>query len=206
MATDRDDWELLARSAGGDGEAFSVLFERHYARVQGVCERLLGDPEAARDAAQEVFVKLFRSAPDLEPRGKLFTWLYRIAVNHCLNQLRRKRLVEWLSLSHSGEKEGPGEPHGVWEPADEASNPEQVLQQRERWRKTRRVLEELPASQRAVLVLARFEGLAYREIAEILGISVGAVESRLVRAMKRLLKAQEATAPRVPWKRTGPES
>ncbi len=198
---DFDDWEILFRSVQGDGEAFPLLFERYEGRVHAVCERLLGDVDSARDATQEVFIKLFRSAANLQPRGKLFTWLYRIAVNHCLNQLRRRRLVQWLSLSENRQP-GAREEQGLeWEPLDTSADPERVLELRERWQQTRKALEKLPPGQRAVLVLARFEGLAYREIAEVLGISVGAVESRLVRAMKRLLEAQEDELRRVSSKR-----
>ena len=81
---------VLARVAEGDVESFGVLVERHQERLIRLCERMLGEPEEARDAAQEVFLKAFRKAGSFRPRGRVYTWLYRIAVNHCLNRLRRR--------------------------------------------------------------------------------------------------------------------
>lgn len=188
------DWELLQRVAQGDVEAFAPLVERHQARLLRLCERLLGDPEEARDAAQEVFLRVYRRAGSFRPDGQVFTWIYRIAVNFCLNRLRRKRILRFFSLSpdENGENEGP-----QLDPIDGAPGPLDRLAARERWEATRQAIDALPANQRAVLILARFEGLSYREIARTLGISEGAVESRLVRAMRRLTAAQESGLPRV---------
>src|SRR5690554_4926860 len=93
------EWELLARVAAHDRAAFAELVERHHRRLLRVCERLLGNPEDARDAVQEVFLKVLRKAGGFRPRALVSTWLYRIAVNHCLNQLRRRRLIRLISLS-----------------------------------------------------------------------------------------------------------
>jgi len=185
------DWELLRRVAAGDTEAFSPLVERHQDKLVRLCERLLGEREEARDAAQEVLLKAFRKAASFKPDGQVFTWLYRIAVNHCLNHLRRRRLVRFFSLA-GGENEEGGE--RVFDPPDPAVGPEGDLEVRQRWRATRRAIDALPESQRMVLILAKFEGLPYREIARTLGITEGAVESRLVRAMRRLAEAQEVAA------------
>jgi RNA polymerase sigma-70 factor (ECF subfamily) len=177
-------WEVLARVAAGDVEAFALLVEAHQQRLLRLCERLLGDLEEARDAVQEVFLKAFRKAGEFRPHGQVYTWLYRIAVNHCLNRLRRRRLVRFTRLA------GPAGPDDAdlseIDPADGAPSPEEALAARRRWAATRRAIELLPAGQRAVLVLIRFEGLSYREAAEALGVTEGAVESRLFRAMRRL--------------------
>ena len=181
------DWELVRRVAADDREAFAELVERHHRRLLRVCERLLGDPEDARDAVQEVFLKLLRKAAGFRPRALVSTWLYRIAVNHCLNQLRRRRLVRMVSLSPAS-----GDEDAAVEPAEERPDAQRELAARQRWRATRRAIAVLPPGQRAVLVLVRFEGLAYREVAETLGITLGAVESRLVRAMRALEKVETA--------------
>lgn len=186
-AADLDDWELLARTARGDEGAFEVLVERHQDRLVRLCERLLQDREAALDATQEVFLKAFRKAGSLEPRGELYTWLYRVATNHCLNRLRRRRIVRFLPLFGESE-ERPRPP----EPVAETPGPEEALTARRRWQETRRAMARLPDSQRAVLVLAKWEGLSAREIAATLGITEGAVESRLFRAMRRLTADLEA--------------
>lgn len=183
---------LLERVAEGDVESFGVLVERHEQRLFRLCERMLLNREDARDAAQEVFLKAFRKAGSYRPRGRVYTWLYRIAVNHCLNLLRRRRLAQFLSFGEAGgaaEAEDGERPD--FEPEDVAPDAEQQLAARRRWLATRELIDRLPAGQRAVLVLAKFEGLSYRRIAEVLEISEGAVESRLFRAMQRLRTAQE---------------
>lgn len=181
-------WEALARVAAGDAGAFTVLVEGHQERLLRLCERLLGDREEARDAAQEVFLKAFRKAGEVRPQGQVYTWLYRIGVNHCLNKLRRRKLVRFLRWEDPGDPDAPG-----FDPPDEGVDPVTALETRRRWQATRRAIGKLPENQRAVLVLVRFEGLSYKQTAEVLGITEGAVESRLVRAMRRLEAAQEAS-------------
>ncbi|HEX9669640.1 MAG TPA: RNA polymerase sigma factor [Thermoanaerobaculia bacterium] len=180
-------WELLRRVAAGEMEAFAPLVAGHEQRLLRLCERLLGDVEEARDAAQEVFLKAFRKAGSYRPRGRVYTWLYRIAVNHCLNLLRRRRVVRFIRLGEGAEEDSAT----ALEPADGRATPEAELAARRRWRATRRAIERLPPGQRAVLVLVRFEELSYREAAAVLGITEGAVESRLVRAMRHLEAAQD---------------
>ncbi len=186
-------WSALARVARGEDDAFSELVDRHQERLLRLCERLLGDLEEARDAAQDVFLKAYRKAANVEPRGQVYTWLYRIAVNHCLNKLRRRKLVRFLRWESAGEDEAPG-----FDPPDEGATPEESLASRRRWWATRKAISKLPENQRAVLILVRFEGLAYRQVAEVLGITEGAVESRLFRAMRRLESAQGIATSSVP--------
>jgi RNA polymerase sigma-70 factor, ECF subfamily len=181
-------WQVLARVAAGESDAFAELVDLYQHRLLRLCERLLGDPEEARDAAQEAFLKAFRKAGELRPQGQLYTWLYRIATNDCLNRLRRRRLVRFTRLGEAEEEEDAA----PFDPPDEAPDPAAALESRRRWQATRRAIAALPANQRAVLILVRFEGLSYRQAAEVLGISEGAVESRLFRAMRRLEGAQEA--------------
>ncbi|HEX3529240.1 MAG TPA: sigma-70 family RNA polymerase sigma factor [Thermoanaerobaculia bacterium] len=191
-ATDPD-WDVLARVATGEGDAFVYLMEHHQDRLLRLCERMLGDVEEARDATQEVFLKVYQKAGAARPQGQVYTWLYRIAVNHCLNKLRRRKLVRFLRW------ESPAEDAGAapFDPPDAAPDPAAALESRLRWQSTRRAIAALPDNQRAVLVLARFEGLSYKQIAEVLEISEGAVESRLFRAMRRIEGAQEPDASRV---------
>ncbi|HVR97410.1 MAG TPA: sigma-70 family RNA polymerase sigma factor [Thermoanaerobaculia bacterium] len=185
-------WKVLARVAAGDTDAFVWLVDTHQERLLRLCERLLGDVEEARDAAQEVFLKAFRKAGELRPQGQVYTWLYRIAVNYCLNKLRRRKLVRFLRWDSPEERAGAP----ALDPADAAPDPEAALEARRRWQATRRAIGRLPPNQRAVLILARFEGLSYRQIAEVLGITESAVESRLFRAMRRI-EAQEPDTSRV---------
>lgn len=186
-------WQALARVAAGDVEAFASVVESHQERLLRLCERLLGEAEEARDAAQEVFLKAYRKAADVRPQGQVYTWLYRIAVNHCLNKLRRRKLVRFLRWEDPAEREA-----AAFDPPDEAADPAALLEARRRWRATRRAIARLPENQRSVLVLVRFEGLSYKQAAEVLGVTEGAVESRLFRAMRRIEAAQEDAGSRVP--------
>lgn len=185
-------WAALAKVAAGDTDAFAPLVESHQERLFRLCERLLGDAEEARDAAQDVFLKAYRKAADVRPQGQVYTWLYRIAVNHCLNKLRRRKLVRFLRWDAPVEGDSP-----AFDPPDRSADPAATLEARRRWQATREAIGRLPENQRAVLVLVRFEGLSYKQVAEVLGITEGAVESRLVRAMRRLEAAQEAESSRV---------
>ena len=185
-------WEALARVAAGDVEAFAPVVESHQERLLRLCERLLGDAEEARDASQEVFLKAYRKASDVRPQGQVYTWLYRIAVNHCLNKLRRRRLVRFLRWEVPEERDA-----SAFDPPDGAADPAAALAARRLWQVTRQILARLPENQRSVLVLVRFEGLSYKQAAAVLGITEGAVESRLFRAMRRIEAAQEAGDSRV---------
>jgi RNA polymerase sigma-70 factor (ECF subfamily) len=193
-------WDALARVAAGDTGAFTGLVESHQERLLRLCERLLGDPEEARDAAQEVFLKAFRKAGEVRPMGQVYTWLYRIAVNLCFNKLRRRKLVRFLRFETNPEE--PDAP--AFDPPDARADPISALEARRHWQSTRKAIAKLPDNQRAVLILVRFEGLSYRQAAEVLGITEGAVESRLFRAMRRIEAdlgrggAQEKGAPRFP--------
>lgn len=192
---DDRDRQALERVAEGDVESFAVLVERHQERLIRLCYRLLHNREEARDAAQEIFLKAFKSARTFKPRGKVYTWLYRIAVNHCLNRLRRRKVVQFFSFGElGGSGSDPGEDEILFDPMDEAPGPEQQLAARRRFQRTRELIDKLPASQRTVLVLAKFEGFSYREIAEVMQITESAVESRLFRAIRRISETQEKEA------------
>ena len=181
---------LLARVAGGDVESFGAFVGRHQEWLQQLCERMLHDPEDARDASQEVFLKVFRKAGSFQPRGKVSTWMYRIAMNHCLNRLRRRKVAQFFSLQAASG--GNQDDDNELDPPDRAPDAAQMLAAREQWKQTRELIASLPGNQRAVLVLAKLEGLSYPQIAEVLEISEGAVESRLFRAMKTLTRAQKS--------------
>lgn len=190
-------WELLERVAAGDSAAFEEIVLEHEARLLALCRRMLGSRAAAEDAVQEVFVKAYRHAGRLEPRGRLYTWLYRVATNLCLNRLRRRRIVRFVPLVGERPSEEPSAGDAL-DPVDDRADPERSAASRQHWRRVERLVASLPPNQRVVLVLARYEGLSYREIAETLDITEGAVESRLFRAMRTLrVRAQEFGLPGV---------
>lgn len=192
LAPSLEDWSDLSRTAAGDEVAFGRILARHQERLYALCFRLLQDRGEAEDAAQEVFLKLYRKASTFEPRGQLFTLLYRMATNHCLNRLRRRKIAQFLPLQRQGASD---DDTFELDPPDPSPEPDRATASRERWRATRAALQKLPRNQLAVVVLVRFEGLAYKEAAEVLGVTVGAVESRLFRAMRRLERDLEGHGP-----------
>ena len=180
---DEHDLRLLRLATAGDDEAFRTLVDRHHRKLLAVCGRLLGDREEAQDVVQETFLQVYRKAESLRPGTRVGGWLYRVAVNGSLKRLRRRGVVRFLSLTPA--------PGGSSEPtlpdaSDPTPRPDRRLEARERWLRTRRQIDALPPRQRVVLVLARFEGLSMRQVAETLGISERAAEGRLARALAKL--------------------
>lgn len=177
---------LLAATAEGDAAAFEELVTLFERRVLSLCQRLLGDREEARDAAQDVFLKVYEKAGSYVPRGRVYTWIYRIATNHCLNLVRRRKVVRFLGFGEVGGADDDNSAAPLFQPADDAPSPAERAEARARWGATRKALDALPAQQRAALVLVRLEGLSYAETAEVLDTSVSAVTSLVFRAMRGL--------------------
>jgi RNA polymerase sigma-70 factor (ECF subfamily) len=174
MVLDANDREVIEACQRGDWDAFRLLFETHKDRVYSIALRYCGDESAAMDIAQETFLKLLSSIQDFRGNASFESWLYRIVVNRCLDHQRRgRRLMPFLE--------------GL---LDIVSAPaESVLQELLRVEMTKdvqRIVGSLPPEQRIVVVLRYTEGLAYDQIAEILGCSAGTVASRLNRAHKVL--------------------
>ena len=177
--------DIVALCRGGDGEAFARLVALHEGMVFNLAARLLGNAEEARDAAQEVFLQVYRQLGRFEGRSSLRTWIYRIVVNHCHNRRRfwhrRRRereqpLDDRLAAGSSGRLGAP-----AWGP-----DPFDELRRRERALRVQAALLDLKFDQRAVIVLREVEGLSSEEVAAALGIPEGTVKSRLSRAREAL--------------------
>lgn len=175
--------DLMARIAEGDEDAFEVLVDRHQTSILNLVYRFVGDRTQAKDLAQEVFIRVWQAAGSYQPKAKFTTWIYRITANLCLNELkssRRRRLFQFLRF---GEDQG----NTIEEVLVDASpSPEDLLLSRERSRQISDALQSLPDNQRMALILKRYDDLSYQEIAQIIGCSVSAVESLLVRAKRSL--------------------
>lgn len=176
--------EKLAKAAQkGDIAAFDRLVLLHKDRIFNLCYRFLGDQQDANDAAQDVFVKVYRSIKKFRFDAALTTWLYRITTNTCLNILNSaayKRKQRTLSL-HTGKYGGEGRLH-----PDNFQNgkpsPESQLENKERAAMIQKAIDNLAEKQKAVIIFRDIEGLSYDEIAEVTGTNVGTVKSRLARA------------------------
>jgi len=175
--TDRD---LIQASLGGCGESFGRLVVRHQDRLFNVLVRFLGSAEDARDVAQEAFIHAYQKLDTFRGNSAFSTWLYRIAMNAAISR-KRKRRLERGSLDAAREQAG-------LEPTDHHSdsNPSQPLETAERQHMVQTALDELPEEFRAVLVLKEIEGLKYEEIAEVVGIPIGTVRSRIHRGRAEL--------------------
>jgi len=177
--TQPDDEELVHAFQSGDERAFDVLVKRYQERIRLLCLRYLADLQEADDAAQEVFIRVYQHLGDFMPRARFSTWLYRVAVNDCLNRLRARRRRQWMQpFSRVSE--------AALQAKSEASNPAVDLERREEHAKVRTALARLSDDQRTAILLHRYEGLSYKEIAEVMNCSVSAVEARLHRAKIKL--------------------
>ncbi|MCX7681155.1 MAG: sigma-70 family RNA polymerase sigma factor [Anaerolineae bacterium] len=173
----QDEWRLVTQAQRGDQEAFGELIRRNQEQVIGLVYRLCGDMELAEDAAQEAFLRAWQHLPSYRPDAPFKNWLYRIAANIALSALRRERAMTDIDDLL---------------PAASDEEPEDETEASERREYVRRAVLALPAASRAVLVLREYEGLSYREIAEVLNIPIGTVMSRLNYARSKL---RESLAP-----------
>jgi RNA polymerase sigma factor (sigma-70 family) len=173
--------DLLDSARKGDLASFNELVVQHQRQVYAVCLRMLGQPAAAEDAAQEAFLAAWRNLGGL--RGDRFgAWLLRIAANVCTDELRRRKRRPGVSLEDSVEE-------GHFQPADPAPLPEASALTAELRQLIDREILALPLEQRLVVVLSDIEGLDYQEIAEVTRSSLGTVKSRLSRARAHLRQA-----------------
>jgi RNA polymerase sigma-70 factor (ECF subfamily) len=182
---DEADWARAA--AAGDKVAFARLVEKHKQSVYGLCYRLLGGGEEARDAAQEAFVRAYTGIVDFDPRQPFAAWVLRIARNHCIDLLRRRRPM--LALAEGRSDDGP-ETGVAPELQDHfAVSGEQRVQEEEAQRDLDRAVAALPPRYREVIALFHIQHKSYAEIAETLRVPMGTVMTWLHRA-RRELKAQ----------------
>jgi RNA polymerase sigma-70 factor, ECF subfamily len=179
-----DEAEWARSAAGGDRAAFGRLVEKHKSSVYGLCYRLVGSTDEARDAAQEAFVRAYTSIRDFDARQPFGAWVLRIARNHCIDLLRRRRPTLALGPETRGEDLDPGV---APEPADRfAISGEQALQEREAQRDLDCAIAALPPRYREVIALFHVQHKSYAEIAATLGVPMGTVMTWLHRARKEL--------------------
>ena len=173
-AAEESDRSLLERVRRGDTDGAGALFERYAPALVKFADRMLSDRPAAEEVTQEVFLKVISRAHQYDGRAEVSSWLFAIAANACRDRRRRTRRAPVVPLEAIPELPHRGE--GI----------EAILGQREKREAVRRALTSLSEEQREALVLARYHGLPYAEIATVLGISVGAVKTRIFRAVETL--------------------
>jgi RNA polymerase sigma-70 factor (ECF subfamily) len=172
VTTRAEEEDLLARVVAGDHQAFTDVMQAHEDRVFSVCLRLMGDRERALDATQETFVTVFRKAAQFQGRSALGTWIYRIAVNRCYDELRKAKRDRSDPLPEHLDPADPGAAEAV-----EAAGLRPEL---------RRALMSLPPDFRAAVILSDIDGFSVSESASILGVPAGTVKSRVFRGRRML--------------------
>jgi RNA polymerase sigma-70 factor (ECF subfamily) len=180
------DVALMLRVQEGDQAAFQELFRKLSPRVLQYTRRFVGSDALAEEVTQDVFVQIFRFRHRYRPQSRLSTWVFTIATNLCLNELRRPerhlRVDLWERRDAEERHEGPQLPD------PDAVTPEAGAAGRELARQLEVAVGALPPKQRAALLLSRVDGLAYRDVAESLGCTEGAVKALLFRATQTLKK------------------
>lgn len=179
-----DDLDRINRFKNGDTAAFGELVLAYQDKIYNLCRYMLGNAHDAEDAAQDVFLKAYQALPRFQPDASLYTWLYRIATNTCIDY-RKKPIFESL-FGDSGEGE-----RLVHDRASDAPSPEQLYHSKQIDLALQISLGKLSPKLRAIIVLKEIEELSYEEIAETLAISMGTVKSRIARAREELQKLMQ---------------
>jgi RNA polymerase sigma-70 factor, ECF subfamily len=194
-----DDAELVRRVRAGEQAAWSILIREHQDRLFNVCLRMVSSRELAADLTQDAFVKIIQGIDSFDGRSKLSTWMIRVTMNVCLSKLRSEKLRRHASLDATT-RTNDDHDETTFAQQLQGSEPqahERVEQDRERLL-LQRALAELDSEQRAILILADARGVAYEQIAQVLGIAIGTVKSRVFRArttLRDLIEAQRRNSP-----------
>lgn len=181
--SDDADARAMLAFVNGDEGAFVQLYERYKTRIFNLARRLLGDNARAEEAAQDVFLKLYGARKAYTQKARFSTYLYRIAVNHCLNQ-RAKKSDRMVAVDPDIERH-----------SDDQVGADRLVERRDLRESLHAALKRLPEQQRAALVLCHYEGSSYREVADVLDVSESAVKSLIHRARTKLTQELAAWMP-----------
>jgi RNA polymerase sigma-70 factor (ECF subfamily) len=177
------DSQIIEQTLGGEPEAFNMLVRRWERQIYGLTLRMLGRDEEAKDATQETFLSAYRNLSKFRGEAKFSSWIYRIALNICNTKLRG-RARGTVSI------EGQREESGI-EIAADLDDLGCNIQQQQVTLHVRRALQAIPAEMRQVIIMKEYEGLKFSEIAEILGIPVSTVKTRMYTGLAELRKRLE---------------
>jgi RNA polymerase sigma-70 factor, ECF subfamily len=171
---------IVQRFKNGERAAFTELVRIYQDRIYNLCAYMLNDIDEARDASQDTFIKAYKNLDRFKPKASFYTWLYRVAVNTCLDY-RKRSYPEPLQQGST-----------IEDVPSSAASPEELYQSKEIASALQSALQRIPEKYRAAIVLKEIEGLSYEEIADTLQVSIGTVKSRIWRAryeLRRLIKS-----------------
>jgi RNA polymerase sigma-70 factor (ECF subfamily) len=191
MRTDPDT-QLMLDVKAGDQAAFQRLFDRYKKRIINYCFRFCGNSAVAEELAQETFLRVYQAAPRYRPKAKFKTWLYKIATNVSLNEVRKpiyRARMDSLDQAADDNGQGSGADPIV---ADECLTPDALLADRERDRLIFRAMDQLPQQQRAALLLRVHETFSYRDIGLQIGCSENQVKTLIHRGRQRMKKLMDS--------------
>lgn len=170
--------KLIEKASGGDPSAFNRLMQQHERRMYAVALRMCANREDAQDCLQEAMLRVYRSIGGFKGQSSFSTWVYRITMNTCLDELRRKKNRQSTSLD--------GLLDQGWSPADGENIPEKQAVRSEARQILHAAIQELPDDMRSAIVLRDIHGLSYDEISRTLDINVGTIKSRISRGREKL--------------------
>jgi RNA polymerase sigma-70 factor (ECF subfamily) len=180
---------FVARLQANEDAAYDELVRTYTPSIFHVAYRMLGETAEASDAVQEIFLKVFRNIDGFKGEAALKTWIFKIAFSEILNRLRWwKRRYRYATMSLDDQPNGDGSGPG-YRVASPGPSPEEALQSKEQEHAIQQALGRLSKDHRSIMVLRDIEGFSYNEIADVLGVSVGTVKSRLARARADLKKS-----------------
>ena len=186
-----DDSQLVERAQDGDREAYGQLVKRYQDKVYSICYGKLKDEQDALDVSQDVFIKVFRYLENFNRESSFYTWLYRIAVNTCIDFLRKQSRMAQVDYDDTIKRDEDVEGNDLLMPSRLGINPDKALGRKELRTKMLEALESLSEKHRTILNLREVEGLSYKEMADVLDISKGTVMSRLYHARNYFQEALE---------------
>jgi len=181
------DTQTMMQFKGGDSDCFRILFTKYKKKIVTFCYRFCRNREIAEELAQEVFLRVYKAAPGYRPKAKFSTWLFRIAVNVCLNEIRKPgyRIITESIDTSGNTSEGPMRR----EIEDKrGATPQEIMEKKERDMKLNQAIKKLPKKQKAALILRANNEFSYNEIGKQIRCSEKAVKSLIHRARKALVK------------------
>ena len=178
MQAGMDERELIRKAGRGDAYAFEQLMTVHESKMYAVALRMCGNREDAQDCLQEAMLRVYRAISGFKGQSSFSTWVYRITMNSCLDELRRRKSRAAVSLDSMLES--------GFAPSDESDTPEESSLRSEQKRALEKAIAQLPEDMRAAIVLRDIQGCSYDEIARALDANVGTIKSRISRGREKL--------------------